>query len=164
MIQYMQKLSVLGIGLSIALPLAHASVTAFPAIAQSDNFKTLTIDDKTKSGMLMGSTGGTTSLPAIVSNSDRQKRKCFGFGDPTPDHTLILKQPLSSLTLRVDSGGADTTLLVSGPDGVRCADAGETGGDVRMQEGDWQPGTYQVWVGTVTPNTNRDYRLVVRGN
>jgi hypothetical protein len=114
--------------------------------------------------MMTGATGGTTSLPAVVSNSDRQNRKCFGFGDPTPDHTLILKQPFSSLTIRVNSGGGDTTLLISGPGGVRCADAGESGKDVRLQEGDWQPGTYQIWVGTATPNTSRDYRLTVRAN
>ena len=156
MIQYIQRLSILGIGLSI--------VVSLPAIAQPGDFKSLTLDDKTTSGMMMGSTGGTTSLPAVVSNSDRQNRKCIGFGDPNADHTLTLTRPFSNLTIRVNSGGSDTTLLVSGPGGVRCADSADSGKDVRMQEGDWQPGTYQIWVGTVAPNTSRDYRLTVRGN
>ncbi|MBE9009441.1 hypothetical protein IQ250_04405 [Pseudanabaenaceae cyanobacterium LEGE 13415] len=134
------------------------------ATAQSNNFKSLTLDNQTNSGVMMGSTGGTTSLPAIVSNSDRQNQKCLGFGDPSPDHTLVLKRPFSSVSIRVDSGGADTTLLISGPGGVRCADAGEAGGDVRLQQDQWEPGAYQIWVGTVAPNTNRDYRLIVRGN
>jgi hypothetical protein len=141
------------IGISIALS----------TIAQPANFKTLTLDDKTRSGMMMGSTGGATSLPAVVSNSDRAGHKCLGFGDPNSDHTLILKQPFSKLTLRVDSGGGDTTLLISGPDGIRCADAGSNK-DVRLQDKDWQPGTYQVWVGTIAPNTSRDYRLIVRAS
>ncbi|MBW4441432.1 MAG: hypothetical protein KME10_09405 [Plectolyngbya sp. WJT66-NPBG17] len=156
MIRYTQQIAIWGMSLSM--------VISVPAIAQAETFKSLTLDSKTTSGMMMGSTGGATSLPAIVSNSDRENQKCIGFGDPTPDHTLTLKQPVSSLSIRVDSGGGDTTLVISGPGGVRCADSGETGKDVRLQQGEWQPGTYQIWVGTVTPNVNRDYRLTVRGN
>lgn len=155
MIRYTQQITLWGIGLSMAI--------ASSAIAQPSNFKSLTLDDQTTSGMMMGSTGGTTSLPAIVGDSDRQNQKCLGFGDPSPDHTLVLKRPFSSLSIRVDSGGADTTLLISGPGGVRCADSGDADGDVRLQQDSWEAGTYQVWVGTVTPNTNRDYRLIVRG-
>ncbi|MCU0548297.1 MAG: hypothetical protein MUC48_03015 [Leptolyngbya sp. Prado105] len=134
-----------------------------PVIAQPDTFKTLTLDNKTSSGMMMGSTGGTTSLPAVVSNSDRSERKCLGFGDPNPDHTIVLKQPVAKLTIRVDSGGSDTTLLISGPGGVRCTDSGASK-DAKLQDKDFQPGTYQVWVGTIAPNTNRDYRLTVRAS
>lgn len=136
-------------------------LAATPMVAQS-SYKTLTLNGETRSGLLMGSTGGTTSLPAIVGNRDRNNQKCLGFGDPSPDHTLVLQKPVSALTLRVDSGGNDTTLLISGPGGVRCAAA--SGRDVRLQDADWQPGTYQIWVGTVEPGTNRDYRLTVRGN
>jgi len=156
MIQYTRQIAVWGMSLLIA--------TSFPAISQAETFKTLTLDKQTTSGTMTGTTGGTTSLPAVVSNSDRQNQKCIGFGDPTPYHTLVLKQPFSSLTLRVNSGGGDTTLLVSGPGGVRCAAAGESGADAGLQQGDWQSGTYQIWVGTMTPNTNLNYRLTVKGN
>lgn len=156
MIRDIRQIAIWGMSLSMAI--------AVPAIAQPDNFKTLTLDNKTTSGTMTGSTGGTTSLPAIVGNSDRQNQKCIGFGDPTPDHTLVLKQPFSALSIRVDSGGGDTTLLISGPDGVRCADSGESDKDVQLQQSDWKPGTYRIWVGTVIPNTSRDYRLTVRGN
>lgn len=153
--KYSKQFAIWGIGLSM--------LVAIPVIAQSDNFRSLTLDNQTRSGMMMGSTGGRTSLPAVVSNNDRQNQRCLGFGDPSPDHTLVLKRPFSSLSLRVDSGGGDTTLLISGPGGVRCADSGESGGDVRVQQEGWEAGTYQIWVGTVTPNMNRDYRLIVRG-
>ncbi|GAP97293.1 hypothetical protein [Leptolyngbya sp. NIES-2104] len=152
---YSKQIAIWGIGLSM--------LVAIPAIAQSDNLRSLTLDNQTSSGMMMGSTGGRTSLPAVVSNNDRQNQRCLGFGDPSPDHTLVLKRPFSSVSLRVDSGGGDTTLLISGPGGVRCADSGESGGDVRVQQDGWEAGTYQIWVGTVTPNVNRDYRLIVRG-
>ncbi|MER3434152.1 MAG: hypothetical protein C4288_12170 [Leptolyngbya sp. ERB_1_1] len=137
---------------------------SFPTIVQAETFKTLTLDKQTTSGTMTGATGGATSLPAVVSNRDRQNQKCIGFGDPAPYHMLVLKQPFSSLTMTVNSGGGDTTLLVSGPGGVRCAVAGESGTDAALQQGDWQPGTYQIWVGTMTPNTNLNYRLTVKGN
>lgn len=159
MVRYIQQAAIWGISISMIIA-GHASRT----IAQPHTFKSLTLNNQTTSGVMVGSTGGTTSLPAVVSNRDRQSQTCIGFGDPAPNHTLVLERPFSSLTIRVDSGGGDTTLLVSGPDGVRCADAGESGGDVRLQQGDWQPGTYRIWIGTVTPRTNRDYRLTVRGS
>lgn len=135
--------------------------TATPIVAQT-TFKTLTLNQETTSGTLMGSTGGTTSLPAIVGDRDRKNQKCLGFGDPSPDHTLVLQKPVSTLTLRVDSGGSETTLLISGPGGVRCASG--AGRDARLQDTGWQPGTYQIWVGNLEPGPSRDYRLTVRGN
>lgn len=161
MVRYTQQIAIWGMSAATLIALLqHASST----IGQPDTFKSLTLNNQIASGVLIGSTGGTTSLPAVVSHRDRQNQACIGFGDPTPNHTLVLDRPFSSLTIRVDSGGGDTTLLISGPGGVRCADAGELGGDVRLQQGDWQPGAYRVWVGTVAPSTNRDYRLSVRGN
>lgn len=159
--KHLKRILKYGVFMSGMAILGSLQSSWMPATAQSATFKTLILDDKTPSGMMMGSTGGTTSLPAVVSNSDRSERKCLGFGDPSPDHTIVLKQPFSALTLRVDSGGSDTTLLISGPDGVRCVGA-SSNRDARLQDKDWQPGTYQVWVGTVTPNLNRDYRLTVR--
>lgn len=134
-----------------------------PALAQS-NFGSLTLGADKQSGALTGSTGGSTSLPAVVSNRDRNNNKCLGFGDPTPDHILVLQQAFSSLKLRVNSGGGDTTLVVQGPQGiVRCGDDSKVGSkDASLSDTDWQPGTYKVWVGSATPGTRRDYTLYVR--
>ena len=135
---------------------ALAVLGVLPALAQS-NFDGLTLSASKQSGMLTGSTGGTTSLPAIVSNRDRNNHKCLGFGDPTPDHILVLQQSVPSLKLRVNSGGADTTLVVQGGQGeVRC------GNDASLSDSDWQAGTYKIWVGTTTPGVRRDYTLYVR--
>ncbi len=140
-------------------------LSALPATAQPANFKSLTLDGKTTVGMMMGSTGGSTSLPAIVGTSDRHNQKCLGFGDPTPDHTLVLQQPFSKLKLQVDSGGADTTILVASADGViRCGDDSGSSKDASLEDTDWRAGTYRIWIGTVAPNTSRDYRLVVKAN
>jgi len=136
-------------------------VGALPALAPS-NFGSLTLGAGKQSGTLTGSTGGSTSLPAIVSNRDRHNNKCLGFGDPTPDHILVLQQNVPNLRLRVTSGG-DTTLVVQGEREIRCSDnAKMSGKDASLADADWQAGTYKIWVGTSAPGIRRDYTLSVR--
>jgi hypothetical protein len=132
-------------------------VTA-PAIAQTANFGTFTLTADKPSVVVTGATGGSASLPAIVSNSDRRRNKCLGFGDPKPDHIMVLQNPFATLKLKVNNGNTDNTLIVVGPkDEVRC-------GDARLEDDDWQPGTYQVWVGSGSAGNRKDYRLSVQGN
>ena len=138
-----------------------AVLGALPALGQA-NFGSLTLGAEKQSGTLTGSTGGSTSLPAIVSNRDRNNNKCLGFGDPTPDHILILQQNISSLKLRVNSGGGDTTLVVQGPRSVRCSNDSKAGKDASLADTDWEAGTYKVWVGSTTPGVRRDYTLYIR--
>jgi len=135
-----------------------------PVLAQKANFGGLTLGSNKTAGTLAGSTGGNTSLPAIVSNSDRNGNKCLGFADPTPDHILVLQENFPRLRLRVDSGGADTTLVVEGADGsIRCGDdTGSTKKDASLTDTDWQAGSYKVWVGSTIPGLRRDYTLTVR--
>ena len=166
MFKHLEK-SIAGvIGISILTTVSTMMLTMKSTTAQPANFRSLTLNSDTTSGMMMGSTGGSTSLPAIVKNRDRSDRPCLGFGDPNPNHVLVLQQPVAKLRIRVDSGGADTTLAIAGPNGViRCGDDSSSGNkDASIEDTDWSPGTYQIWVGTVQPNTSRDYRLIVRGN
>jgi hypothetical protein len=149
--------------LVIATIIGAAAATPI-ATAQESNFGSLTLDADKKSGVLTGSTGGSISLPAVVSNSDRKNNKCLGFGDTKPDHLLILKQNFANLRLRVNSGGADTTLVVAGPGGVvRCGDdTSSANKDASIDDTDWQAGTYRIWVGTSAPGVRRDYSLSIR--
>jgi hypothetical protein len=139
-----------------------AILGALPALGQS-NFGGLTLGAGKQSGTLTGSTGGSTSLPAIVSNRDRNNNKCLGFGDPTPDHVLVLQQNMPNLRLRVNSSGGDTTLVVQGERDVRCSGNAKMGGkDASLTDADWQAGTYKIWVGTAAPGIRRDYTLLIR--
>ncbi len=149
-----------------SLLLAFSIFSAVPALAQSVNFGTLTLSSSNSSGALNGSTGGSTSLPAIVSNSDRHDKKCLGFGDPTPDHLLVLQKPFSKIKLKVNSGDKETTIVIKGSDNsVRCGDNtnSSTKGAI-LEDGDWQAGTYQVWVGSIGPGVRQSYRLTVQAN
>lgn len=148
------------------LLLTFAVFSAVSVSAQPTNFGTLTLGANNSSGSLNGSTGGSTSLPAIVSNSDRHDKKCLGFGDPNPDHLLILQKPFSKLRLKVNSGKRETTIVIKGSDNsVRCGDnANSSNKGASLEDGDWQAGTYQVWVGAIEPGVRQNYRLTVQGN
>ncbi|EKQ70642.1 hypothetical protein OsccyDRAFT_0943 [Leptolyngbyaceae cyanobacterium JSC-12] len=152
--RFYKRIGFLGIAIAI-LPLS--------AIAQESNFGKLALNTSNPSGTVTGSTGGTTSLPAIVSNRDRHNKPCLGFGDPRPDHVLVLQQPFPSLSVRVRSS-ADTTLVIQGPDGiVRCGDATSSNKkDAVITDSNWPAGIYKVWVGTANPGTQRDYTLTVQ--
>ncbi|OUC14884.1 MAG: hypothetical protein B0A82_10780 [Alkalinema sp. CACIAM 70d] len=134
-----------------------------PSLAQSSNFGNFELTSGSQSVSVKGSTGGTTSLPAITSDVDRDRNKCLGFGDPKPDHMMTLKQGFSQLTLKVESG-KDTTLIVVGPGGVtRCGDDTGNKKDASITDSDWAAGTYQIWVGSMEPGMRSNYRLSVQG-
>ena len=73
---------------AIGVVLATASLTLADPAA---NFEGFTLDAATATASVGGSTGGTTSIPAIMGSTDRSGNKCLGFGDPNPDHIMTLK-------------------------------------------------------------------------
>ena len=140
-----------------------AVLSGVPAWAQSANFGSLTLSADKSAGTLTGTTGGSTSLPAIVAGSDRSNNQCLGFADPKPDHILILQQKFPHLRLSVSSGGADTTLVVQSAAGeIRCGDDTGPKPDASIDDTDWQAGSYKIWVGSKAPGIRRDYTLRVR--
>jgi hypothetical protein len=133
------------------------------AIPQETNFGKLVLNASKSSGALRGRTGGTTSLPDIISRTDSQRKKCLGFGDPKPDHLITLQQDFLSLTLRVTSNGGNTTLVVQGSDGtIRCDDDSPNRPDAQISDTSWKAGLYKVWVGTTTPGLRKNYTLTVQ--
>lgn len=143
-----------------------ATLGVAPVLAQSANFDSLTLSPgfSTADGTAQGYTQGSFSLSSIA-NRDRSDNLCVGFADTTPDHILVLEQDFSQLTLQVNSGGGDTTLLVQGPNDstVRCGDdTGRTNTDASIQDSSWQAGTYKVWVGAFESGIRYDYTLTVQ--
>lgn len=109
-----------------------------------------------------GFTGGSYSLSAL-SNRDRTNQPCLGYGDSKPDHILEIREDLPNLTLQVNSGGQDTTLVIRGPEGFWCLDDGEAGNpDAQFSQKPIKKGTYHVWVGTMVPNQKLNYRLILK--
>jgi hypothetical protein len=135
-----------------------ASVTATPVLAQQANFGTLRLSPgfNQSQGTASGYTGGSYSLTAIA-NRDRNNKPCIGFGDPSPDHIMVLEKDFSRLTVRANVRDYDTTLLIQGPNNgmVRC-------GDESISDSKWKAGTYRIWVGGANPGVKRNYTLTVR--
>ena len=143
-------------------------LTLIPAIAtlaqrlNQDHF-VLAVDSSQTSAMVTGSTGGGYSL-ASINNRDRYGNPCMGYGDPEPDHIMILKGEFSQLSLKVNSRGSDTTLIVKGPgkNDIRCGFGRNNQRDAIVQDSRWRSGEYQIWVGSVSPNQRSGYRLSVQ--
>ncbi|MEH2194630.1 MAG: hypothetical protein V7K98_18575 [Nostoc sp.] len=140
------------------------AITATPVIAQTANFATLNLSANFNpaQGTVQGFTGGSYSLSAI-SNRDRDQKACIGFADPNPDHIMVLEKDFSQLTIQVDSGGSDTTLMIQGPDQttIRCGDDTGKSKDASVSDRNWKSGTYRIWVGTFNPGVKHDYTLTV---
>ena len=147
-----------------AILAAIGAIATLPVLAETANFGTLTLSRGFgyPTAVLRGSTGGSYSLSAIT-NTDRHKNKCLGFATPTPDHIILLQQNFSKLTIQINSGGTDTTLLVQGPgNGVRCGDDAGQNKDAGIVDSDWQAGSYKIWVGTVEPGVKSNYTISVQ--
>lgn len=143
------------------LPLI-VTFTVLPAIAQSANFKPLQLArgfDRADASVT-GNTGGTYDFAKNLAEEDYRGQRCMGFGSQTPDHIMNLEEELPELTLLINSGGNDTTLIIKGPDGkVRCGDDSPSGKDAQISDRNWDSGKYQVWVGSLTSGQNWQYRL-----
>ena len=138
---------------------------AMPALAQATNFESLTLSANflPTDARVRGSTAGFFSLSNIIPR-DREGNLCLGFADSTPDHILVLQQDFSSLTLQIDSGGNDTTLLVQGPtdNTIRCGSmTNRRNPDARIQAVNWPAGAYRIWVGAFNQGERLDYVLTV---
>jgi len=163
----MQRLSVIGI---ITL---MVTLNTIPALSQEENkeanFDSLILspgfsqNPTSEGGQVGGYTNGSFPLSSKT-NSDRNGNPCIGYGDTTPDHKLVLEQDFSNLTVKVNSQGQGTTLVIQGPDNqtFRCGDGIESTNDAIIKDQTWKAGTYWIWVGTVDSAKMLNYTLTVR--
>lgn len=140
--------------------LATGLLATLPALAQQANFESFTLSGATPTASVSGFTNGISALSNIAGR-DRNGTICAGFADVAPDHTMVLQQDIATLTLQVNSGGNDTTLLVQGPDGtVRCGDdTDRRNPDALVQDQNWSAGTYSIWVGSHQQGQRYNYSL-----
>ncbi|MEA5553211.1 hypothetical protein VB713_19925 [Anabaena cylindrica UHCC 0172] len=139
------------------------TIIATPVAAETANFGTLKLlpGFEPGQGTVTGYTGGSYSLSAM-SNRDRDKNICIGFGDPNPDHILVLEKDFDQLKILVKSG-YDTTLFIQGPDDetIRCGDDTGRSKDASVIGSKWKRGKYRVWVGTFNRGFKHNYTLTV---
>lgn len=134
-----------------------------PVLAQSSRSGDATLSQANPSATVRGTTAGIMALSNLTVR-DHHGLICTGFADSTPDHVLILEEDFAQLTLQVNSGGNDTTLLVQGPaaDVVRCGeDTSRRNPDAKLQGQNWPAGTYRVWVGAHQQGQRHSYTLTI---
>jgi hypothetical protein len=142
------------------------SLPIFPAklIAQNNNFNNfnLALDFNQAAAIVMGYTGGSYSL-ASIANQDIHGNPCMGYGDPEPDHLMILENDFPQLKLQVNSGGQDTTLIIQDVNNemIFCSFGQEDVKDALIKEINWKAGKYNIWVGSIKPNQRSSYTLSV---
>lgn len=134
-------------------------------IADTAHFGKLTLSSDFKAAEkreVKGHTGGSYSLSAI-SNRDRDKNLCIGFADTKPDHILVLEKDFARLSIKVDSGGNDTTLLLRGSDKkqIFCGDDTGNSKDASISLSNLKAGEYKLWVGTFQPGMRREYSISI---
>ncbi|MEB3289608.1 MAG: hypothetical protein VKI82_06810 [Leptolyngbya sp.] len=133
------------------------------AIAQTANFSPLLLS----SHQPRATTTGTTAAIFSMTNTamrDQQGVICVGFADTSPSHILTLQDAMSQLTIQVNSGGNDTTLLLQGPtdDLVHCGeDTSRRNLDAQIQAQNLPAGTYRLWVGSHVQGQRINYSLSV---
>jgi hypothetical protein len=88
------KIGATAIGIVFLPVLAAANPKQFNLVLGLDGTKAIA----------KGHTGGSYSLLSIA-NADNYNRPCIGYGDPKPDHIMILEKNFSSLKIQVDSSG-----------------------------------------------------------
>ena len=147
---------------------------AFDKIAEYDNNKWLIAQRNNLNRLVLaagfdrataiitGQTGGSYSL-ASIANKDKNGNHCMGYSDPKPDHTMILQNDFAKLSVEVNSGGKDTTLLIKGPNNnIRCAFGEKQQRDAMISDVNWQQGQYEIWVGSMQSKQRSGYRLSVQ--
>lgn len=136
----------------------RAKVTGQPAPPSLFENITLSPNFNPDAIAIRGISGGTIWAREIAARKETETGPCVGFADEQPDHVITLTNFFNYLSLQVESP-ADTTIIVRGPGGTWCnddlIDRGKNPGIV----GQWQAGTYQVWIGSFNKKQYHPYRI-----
>ncbi|QQE65035.1 hypothetical protein GFS31_17200 [Leptolyngbya sp. BL0902] len=143
--------------------LALGGLGSAAALAQTANFAPITLSSGQPTATVSGTTAGIFSVGNLAMR-DQRGTICVGFADASPSHILTLQDPMAQITLQVNSGGSDTTLLLQGPTDslIRCGeDSGRRNLDDRIQAQNLPAGTYRIWVGSHDQGQRINYSLTV---
>ena len=135
--------------------LINTITQAQPAQSQT-MFQNVTIEPKfsPEPKIIRGISGGSLPANQVATRKETPTGPCVGFVDESPNHTLKLKAFFNYLSLQVESP-QDTTIVISGPGGTWCND--DFQGKNPGIAGQWQAGTYKVWVGSYKNNNYDPY-------
>jgi hypothetical protein len=106
--------------------------------------------------VVRGNAGGRQEASGMASTTP--SGPCAGYITRRPDFSVTLTERIEQLVVRARSR-RDVTLVIEGPDGVRCND--DAMGLNPAIVGDFAAGTYEIWVGTFEPEQNPRFTLAM---
>ncbi len=106
-----------------------------------------------------GSGKASVTAIEIADNESTPTGSCSGFVSQEANHTLVLTTFINMLQISVISP-EDTTLMIKGPGGIWCND--DYNGENPAIVGQWQSGTYSIWIGSYSRNTPYTYQLEIK--
>ncbi len=152
----------------IRLLTLFVTLVATPVLAE--NKLILGSNNTQNTAVVTGRTNGNFSLSSLaimstIPNSKGEKKPCIGYGSPTPDQIIELKDKLPQLKLQIEAKGSDTTIVIRGPqsDDIRCEFGTSKNPNAVFEGTDWKNGRYEVWIGTIDQGKPTDYSLSVSG-
>jgi hypothetical protein len=143
--------------------LAIALVTSWgwsPAVAQLYGV-TLAAGFQPNPMVLKGTGGGDRPAADVVGTERTGTGPCLGYISTHPHEEMLFESHFTNLEMRVESD-LDTTLIISGPDGVWCND--DHGGPNPAIVGQWAPGNYRIWIGAYRAKEVPEYELLISDN
>jgi hypothetical protein len=140
-------------------------ITSFVGISQTqaqDRVKDITIDRQSTPDPLViaGVSGGSLTATEVLETKTTTTGFCDGFINRQPNHTLTLNSFYDFLRIEVESN-ADTTIMIKGPGGIWCND--DTNDTNPVIEGQWQPGSYKIWIGSYQIDVLNNYLIKITG-
>ncbi len=93
------------------------------------------------------------------SSGGNQSSQC-GFIANTPNHQLIITQPLASLRFTLEGGGQPTIMIQNAQGRGECVMADQLSSGVIELPGVWEEGRYSIFIGDRTGGSHR-YTLSV---
>lgn len=102
----------------------------------------------------MGRTNGVFDAANV-----RGEGVCRGWMQAAPSHAMLVRTPQPFLLVAVTSA-ADSTLIIRRPDGTLLCNDDRFSLNPGVQ-GAFQPGVYQIWVGSYRQGEVRPYRITV---
>jgi hypothetical protein len=119
----------------------------------------ITIDAQTPRTMKIQGRGKASIVATeIAGNESTTTGSCSGFVSKQANYTLVLTNFVEFLKISVNSE-QDTTLIVKGPGGVWCNDDDNSQNPAIF--GQWQVGTYSIWIGSYSRDTPYTYTLEI---
>lgn len=125
------------------------------------NFVSLAAGFTPNPTLLEGVGGGDRPAAEVVNTQRTRTGPCLGYISTAPHERVTFENPFNNLEMRVESS-LDTTLIVSGPDGVWCND--DNGGKNPAIAGQWVAGDYRIWIGAYRAEEVPTYELLITDN